>query len=63
VRKLFPIRLVEYDLIKNWDCFNADIGKDMAVELREYYISDFSGWRDLNNFQASFNKLLEGMKA
>jgi hypothetical protein len=41
-RKLFPIRLVDFETIKNWECFDADSGKDLAVELREYYIPDFS---------------------
>lgn len=44
-RKLFPIRLVNFDAIRAWECFDADTGKDLAVELREYFIPDFSNWK------------------
>jgi len=37
-RKLVPIRLVPFSRVRPWYCFNADVGKDMAVELREYFI-------------------------
>jgi hypothetical protein len=32
-RKLFPVRLVDMETIKAWECFDADSGKDLAVEL------------------------------
>lgn len=38
-RKLFPIWLVGMDAIKGWKCFDADPDKDLAREVREYYIS------------------------
>jgi len=41
-RKLFPIRLISFEEIKEWECFDADSGTDLVVELRQYYISDFS---------------------
>jgi len=37
-RKLFPIRLVDFETIQSWECFDADSGKDLAAEVREYYI-------------------------
>jgi len=40
-RKLFPIRLVDFEGIQKWECFDVDSGKDLAVELREYYIPGF----------------------
>ena len=33
-QKLIPVRLVDFDRIRTWSCFNADLGGDMAVELR-----------------------------
>jgi hypothetical protein len=62
-RKLFPIRLVDFETIKNWECFDADSGKDLAVELREYYIPDFSNWKDHDAFEAEFSKLLRDLRA
>jgi hypothetical protein len=34
-RKLFPIRLVDWETIREWECFDADTGKELAVEMRE----------------------------
>jgi hypothetical protein len=62
-RVLFPIRLVPYEAIKSWTCFDADTGKDMAREIREYFIPDFCNWRDYDSFEAGFKRLLEDLKA
>jgi TIR domain-containing protein/pentapeptide repeat protein len=62
-RKLFPIRLVDFDVIQKWECFDADSGKDLAVELREYYIPDFSNWEDHAAFDKAFDGLLRDLKA
>jgi hypothetical protein len=45
-RKLFPVRLVDFETLRKWKCFDADSGKDLAIELREYFIPDFSNWKD-----------------
>ena len=45
-RKLFPISLVPFEAIRDWEAFDADIGKDMAVEVREYFVPDFTCWKD-----------------
>jgi uncharacterized protein YjbI with pentapeptide repeats len=62
-RKLFPIRLVDYDAVREWECFDADSGKDLAVEVREYYIPDFSNWKNHDDFEREFNHLYESLKA
>ena len=62
-RKLFPIRLVEFDALAKWKCFDGDTGKDLAVEIREYYIPDFSNWRDDTAFETAFNRLLQDLRA
>jgi hypothetical protein len=62
-RKLFPIRLVDFDAIQQWECFDADSGKDLAVELREYFIPDFSNWKDHDSFEKAFDRLLRDLKA
>jgi hypothetical protein len=36
-RKLFPIRLTDFETLRDWTCFDADTGKDLAVEVREYF--------------------------
>lgn len=62
-RKLFPIRLTSYEAIQQWQCFDADSGRDLAVELREYYIPDFSNWKDHDVFEREFGKLLRDLKS
>jgi FMN phosphatase YigB (HAD superfamily) len=61
-RILFPIRLVKYDAIKSWECFDHDTGKDLAREIREYFIPDFSGWQDDSAFEKSFSHLLRDLR-
>jgi hypothetical protein len=62
-RKLFPIRLVDFDVVQRWECFDGDSGTDLAIELREYYIPDFSNWKDHDSFEAEFGKLLRDLRA
>jgi hypothetical protein len=62
-RRLFPIRLVDWETIRDWECFDADSGKDLAVEVREYFVPDFSNWKDHDSYQHAFNRLLRDLKA
>ncbi len=61
-RVLFPIRLVDYEAIRRWKAFDADAGKDLAREIREYFIPDFSNWKNHDSFEAAFAKLLDALK-
>jgi uncharacterized protein YjbI with pentapeptide repeats len=60
---LFPISVVPYERIKEWKAFDADTGKDSAREIREYFIPDFSNWKDHDSYQAAFQRLLRDLKA
>jgi hypothetical protein len=60
---LFPIRLVDYEIISTWTCFDANTGKDSAREIREYFIPDFSNWKDHDSFEKAFARLLRDLKA
>jgi TIR domain/Pentapeptide repeats (8 copies) len=62
-RLLFPVRLVDYEAIKAWECFDADTAKDLATEIREYYIPDFTAWKDHDAFEAAVGRLLRDLKA
>jgi hypothetical protein len=62
-RKLFPIRIVDFEAIRGWKCFDADTGKDLAVRIREYFIPDFTEWRDHDAFEAAFARLIRDLKA
>lgn len=61
-RKLFPVRLVDFETLRDWESFDADSGKDLAVELREYFIPDFSNWKDHGQFEAVFSRLLQDLR-
>lgn len=60
---LFPISLVDYSSIRGWKCFDADIGKDSAKEIREYFIPDFTDWKNSTSYKKAFNKLVEDLRA
>lgn len=62
-RKLFPVRLMDFEQIRNWSEFDADTGKDLGAELREYFIPDFSHWKEHDKFEAAFTRLLRDLKA
>ncbi len=54
---LFPIAIVAFDRIKDWKLFDADRGTDSAREVREYFIPDFSNWKDHDSYQKAFDRL------
>jgi hypothetical protein len=62
-RVLFPIRLAPFETLRDWECFDADTGKDSAREIREYFIPDFSNWKDDHSYQIAFDRLLRDLKA
>jgi hypothetical protein len=62
-RKLFPIRLVDFERIQAWKCFDAENGKDLAIEVREYFVPDFSDWKNRDAFENAFGKLLRDLRA
>lgn len=62
-RVLFPVRLVDFKALQNWECFDADTGKDSAREIREFFIPDFSDWKNHDSYQKAFERLLKDLKA
>jgi uncharacterized protein YjbI with pentapeptide repeats len=60
---LFPVSLrLSFEELKKWQAFDADIGRDSAKEIREYYIPDFTGWKDHDSYQKELNRLLRDLK-
>ena len=62
-RKLFPVRLVPYETLYDWKCFDAKTGKDLAREIAEYFIPDFANWKDHDSYQSGFDRLLKDLKS
>jgi hypothetical protein len=61
-RVLFPIRLCSMVALRAWECFDADTGKDSAREIREYFIPDFSNWKDHDSYRKAFDRLLHDLR-
>lgn len=61
--KLFPIRLTDYQTYLEWQCPDSKSGRDLAEEVRQYFIPDFSNWKDHDAFEKSFDKLLADLKS
>jgi TIR domain/Pentapeptide repeats (8 copies) len=62
-RVLFPVRLVGFERLRDWECFDGDTGKDSAREIREYFIPDFSNWKEHDSYQAGLGRLVSDLKA
>jgi uncharacterized protein YjbI with pentapeptide repeats len=60
---LFPITLVPYSRVKEWKLFDADTGIDSAREVREYFVPDFSNWKDHDSYTKAFDRLVRDLKA
>jgi TIR domain len=60
---LFPISIVPYEKVRSWKLFDADCGKDSAREIRQYFIPDFSSWKDHDSYQKAFERLVKDLKA
>lgn len=58
-RTLFPLRLGSISIVEDWQFFDG--GRDMAREIREYYIPDFSKWSDESKFIPEFKKLVDAL--
>ncbi len=60
---LFPITLAPFAEVERWKLFDADRGIDSAREIREYFIPDFSNWKDHDSYQKAFQRLVKDLKA
>lgn len=62
-RVLFPIGLVPFAKIRDWEAFDADMGKDAAREIREYFIPDFTKWTDNDAYRQALERVVRDLKA
>ncbi len=60
---LFPITLAPMEEVKKWKLFDADRGIDSAREVREYFIPDFSRWKEHDSYQAELEGLVTGFES
>ncbi len=62
VRRLFPIRLVDFDKIKEWTLFDPDSGVDLAHHIRGFFVPDFTNWRDEDSFLRAMEALTRDLR-
>jgi hypothetical protein len=61
-RKLFPIRLVGFERVESWELPDSK-GEDLAEVVRQFFIPDFTNWKDQDAFEAAVGRLLRDLKA
>jgi len=61
-RVLFPVGLVSYDTLQRWEYIDSS-GVDLAEKIREYFIPEFSNWKDHDSYQTAFQRLVKDLKA
>lgn len=61
-RLLIPLAIIPFEEVQEWHFFDADIGKDTAREIREYFIPNFSKWEEKDHYLEGFHKLLTALK-
>ncbi len=61
-RVLFPISIINYKELLDWELFDSDIGIDLAHHIRSYYIPDFSKWEEETNSDIEIRKLIDALK-
>lgn len=57
-RVVFPIALVGFNKVHEWECVDSDSGIDIARELRSYHIPNFSNWHNTVAFEKQLKKVI-----
>ena len=57
-RVLFPIGVVPSESLREWEQIDPDTGEDVAADIREYLIPDFSRWENPEAYAAELKKLI-----
>jgi len=48
--------------MQGWEYIDSS-GKDLAEEIRQYFIPDFSQWKEHDSYQAALGRLVGDLKA
>jgi len=46
-----------------WECLDSDTGEDLAVEVRNYHLTDFSNWKNPAAFERAFARLEKDLRS
>ncbi len=50
-----------FQQIETW-CYDAETNMDLAREIRQYFIPDFSNWESESSFETEFEKLHHALR-
>jgi uncharacterized protein YjbI with pentapeptide repeats len=59
---LFPVSLLPFERLREWTSVDTDTGEDLARVVREFYIQDFSNWKEETAFVESLDKLVASLR-
>ena len=60
-QKLFPVSLIDYNILRSWELFDTDTVTDLAAEVRSYYIPDFTNWKNHDEYMTEFKRLVRDL--
>ena len=55
--------LVPFQKVRDWKFIDSNTGQDLAGEISEYFIPDFTEWKNHDHYQKAFERLLRDLKA
>jgi hypothetical protein len=55
--------LVDFEALQGWECPDSRSGGDLAEEVRQYFIPDFTTWKNYDAFESAFARLLRDLHA
>ena len=61
-RVLFPGRLVPFEALEKWELIDST-GLNLAEEIRQFFIPDFSNWKDHDSYLKAFQRLVADLKS
>lgn len=61
-RVLFPISLMPFEELKAWEYFDSDEGKDLAKEIRKFYVPNFENWKDHDEYKQNLDRLVDSLR-
>jgi hypothetical protein len=61
-RILFPISLLPFDSLLKWSLPDPDSGRDLAMDLRQYFIPDFRAWQTAATLRREVDRLVSALQ-
>jgi hypothetical protein len=61
-RVLYPVSICPLDEVANWEAIDPATGQDYALDIREYFIPNFSNWAEHFTYRQVLNDFLRDLK-